>query len=66
MLTDGFPAKAASIVDAVKASGADIRLPGERSSEIARQRRLSGELPIPLAIWESITATAEHGLPSEA
>ena len=52
-----------SILAAVKASGAGIRIPGENSSKIARERQAAGTMPIPKAIWESISNTAENGLP---
>ncbi len=62
-LVDDFDGKAASILAAVKASGAGIRIPGENSSKIARERQAAGTMPIPKAIWESISNTAENGLP---
>lgn len=64
-LVKDFPSKVSSIIDAVKASGADIRVPGERSSRTARERTAAGEMPVPRRIWESIVNTAEHGLPDE-
>lgn len=63
-LTDNFDVKAASILDAVKASGSNIRIPGERSAKTALERRRAGVMPIPVNIWESIRRTAEHGLPN--
>jgi L-2-hydroxycarboxylate dehydrogenase (NAD+) len=62
-LTDDFPAKAASVLAAVKASGDGVRIPGERSSRTAAERRKAGVVPIPVTIWDSIRRTAEHGLP---
>lgn len=61
-LTDHFPRKAASIVAAVKASGANVRIPGERSSQTAIHRRDAGMMPIPERIWQSIVHTATHGI----
>jgi LDH2 family malate/lactate/ureidoglycolate dehydrogenase len=61
-LVDDFPSKASSIIEAVKASGPGIRVPGERSARTAAERLSAGTLPIPIAIWESILHTAEHGL----
>ena len=63
LLTDDFDAKAASTIATVKASGDSIRIPGERSAKTAAERRASGMMPIPEAIWASIVHTAEHGLP---
>jgi LDH2 family malate/lactate/ureidoglycolate dehydrogenase len=61
-LTDHFPRKAASVIAAVKASGVDVRIPGERSSQTAEHRRDVGLMPIPERIWQSILHTAEHGM----
>lgn len=61
-LVDNFEQKAASILAAVKASGSNIRIPGERSVQTARERRSAGVMPIPERIWQSILHTAEHGL----
>lgn len=61
-LVDDFDVKAASVIAAVKASGDNIRIPGERSAQTAEERKASGVMPIPEKIWESITRTAEHGL----
>jgi len=63
-LVDDFESKAASVLAAVKASGPNIRIPGENSSKTALERTASGEMPIPTQIWESICKTAEEGLPS--
>jgi LDH2 family malate/lactate/ureidoglycolate dehydrogenase len=60
---DDFETKAASVLQTVKASGANIRIPGESSSRIAAERTAKGSLPISKAIWESICKTAEEGLP---
>ena len=62
MLVDDFESKAATVCDAVRASGAAIRIPGEKSAAIAAQRLADDALPIPAAIWESIQQTAENGL----
>ena len=62
-LVDDFESKAASILAAVKASGAGIRIPGENSIKVARERQAAGTMPIPKAIWDSICNTAENGLP---
>lgn len=61
-LVDDFPSKADSIIATVKASGDDIRIPGERSARTARERKQAGVMPIPEKIWESIQHTAKHGL----
>mmetsp|Transcript_137171 Transcript_137171/g.273690 ORF Transcript_137171/g.273690 Transcript_137171/m.273690 type:complete len:337 (+) Transcript_137171:90-1100(+) len=63
MLTDGFEEKAASICGTVKASGDNVRLPGESSSSIQKQRISEGELPVPKKIWDMIQKTAAEGLP---
>lgn len=62
-LVDGFEQRAASILQAVKASGPGIRLPGEASTRIAEERERAGMLQVPTKVWEAITATAQHGLP---
>ena len=62
-LVDDFEGKAASVLAAVKASGPNIRIPGEKSATIALEREAAGEMPIPEKIWESICKTAEEGLP---
>jgi delta1-piperideine-2-carboxylate reductase len=61
-LVDDFPAKAASIIATVQASGAAVRIPGARSAATARQRREAGVMPIPERIWESIVQTAQLGM----
>jgi len=61
-LVDDFPSKADSIIATVKASGDNIRIPGERSARTAMERKEAGEMPIPEKIWESIQHTAQHGL----
>jgi LDH2 family malate/lactate/ureidoglycolate dehydrogenase len=61
-LTDNFGIKAASILTAVKESGEGVRIPGERSSRTAQERRQAGIMPIPVKIWDSIQHTAEYGL----
>jgi LDH2 family malate/lactate/ureidoglycolate dehydrogenase len=63
MLVDNFRDKSKSILDTVKASGSNIRIPGERSSQIAKSRMETGVLPIPQKIWDSICKTAKDGLP---
>ena len=63
LLVDDFESKAASVLEAVKASGASIRLPGESSARIASERKAAGTMPIPKAIWDSINQTAREGLP---
>jgi LDH2 family malate/lactate/ureidoglycolate dehydrogenase len=63
LLVDDYPTKAASIINAVKASGSMVRIPGERSAKTAIERKQAGMLPIPDKIWESILNTAQHGLP---
>ena len=62
-LTDNYEAKVTSILEAVKASGDNIRIPGERSAQTAAERRAAGVMPIPTKIWESILRTAQEGLP---
>jgi len=62
-LVDDFETKASSVLHAVKSSGESIRIPGENSAKIAKERRETGTVPIPEAIWESIVNTAENGLP---
>lgn len=61
-LVDDFPSKADSIIATVKASGDDIRIPGERSARTAMERKEAGVMPIPEKIWASIQHTAKHGL----
>jgi LDH2 family malate/lactate/ureidoglycolate dehydrogenase len=61
-LVDDFETKSAAVIQAVKASGDNIRIPGERSMKTALERGKAGVMPIPRKIWESITHTAEHGL----
>jgi LDH2 family malate/lactate/ureidoglycolate dehydrogenase len=66
LLVDDFDQRSASILDTVRASAANenspIRIPGERSSQIANERLKAGVIPVPEAIWKSILRTAEHGL----
>ncbi|KAL3920986.1 MAG: hypothetical protein SGPRY_005056 [Prymnesium sp.] len=62
-LVDDFEGKAASVLAAVKASGANIRIPGEKSAQTALDRKSAGQMPIPTQIWESICKTAKDGLP---
>lgn len=61
---DDFPAKAQSVMNAVKdsAPAGKIRLPGESSARIAAKRTSTGTLPIAKKIWDTICHTAEHGL----
>lgn len=61
-LVDGFAEKAASVLSTVKASGPNIRLPGESSARNAQQRRSAGKMPIPVNIWSVIEQTAKDGL----
>lgn len=53
-----YPAKANSVIEAVKRSGDGVRIPGERSAQTALQRKETGTLPIPSRIWGSIVKTA--------
>jgi LDH2 family malate/lactate/ureidoglycolate dehydrogenase len=62
-LVDDFESKSASVIQAIKASGVSIRIPGARSLQTAEQRLKAGVMPIPTKIWESILNTAENGLP---
>jgi len=66
-LVDDFDAKAAAVIQAVKASDASggIRIPGERSAATAAERLRKGEMPIPEKVWESIVKTALEGLPTQ-
>ena len=57
-LVDDYPSKAESIIQTIKASGPNIRIPGERSTMTALEREKAGVLPIPTRIWESILDTA--------
>ena len=61
-LVDDFESKSASVISSVKDSGHDIRIPGERSSVTAAERRAAGTMPIPEQIWLSICSTAEYGI----
>jgi LDH2 family malate/lactate/ureidoglycolate dehydrogenase len=61
-LTDDFESKTASVIAAVKASGDNIRIPGERSANMSEERKAVGIMPVPQKIWESIVLTAEHGI----
>mmetsp|Transcript_14461 Transcript_14461/g.31795 ORF Transcript_14461/g.31795 Transcript_14461/m.31795 type:complete len:359 (-) Transcript_14461:253-1329(-) len=61
-LVDDFERKSASVIAAVKDSGGNIRIPGERSMITAIKRKEEGTLPVPETIWNSILHTAEHGL----
>ena len=63
LLVDDYPSKVASIIETVKHAGPTVRIPGERSAQTATERKQLGYLPIPVTIWESITNTAQHGLP---
>jgi LDH2 family malate/lactate/ureidoglycolate dehydrogenase len=60
-LVDDFEGKAASVIQAVKASGPNIRIPGERSAKTVEARIAAGSMPIPEKIWESICNTAKNG-----
>ena len=59
--TDHFR-KASSVIATVKASGIDVRIPGERSSQTVIHRREVGIMPIPERILQSIVQTAAHYL----
>lgn len=61
-LTDDFESKTASVIAAVKASGDNVRIPGERSANMSEERKAVGIMPVPQKIWESIVLTAEHGI----
>jgi L-2-hydroxycarboxylate dehydrogenase (NAD+) len=61
-LVEDFGSKAASIIAAVKASGENIRIPGERSAKTVQERKAAGVMPVPTKIWESIVRTSKHGL----
>lgn len=61
-LVDDFEAKTASIIQTVKESGEDVRIPGERSALTAQERENAGILPIPEKIWEKIVQTARQGI----
>jgi len=63
-LVDDFDAKALSVLEAVKASGPTIRIPGENSAKVAAERTSAGTMPIPKQIWDSICKTAKEGLPA--
>lgn len=63
-LVDDYPSKAMSIIQTVKSSGTNVRIPGERSARTAVERKEASVMPIPEKIWESITHTAQHGLSS--
>jgi len=59
LIDDGFPARAASIINAVAQSHPDgVRLPGDSSNAIAAKNVANGTLPVPKDIWDVITATA--------
>lgn len=64
-LVDDFEGKSASVLAAVKASGANVRIPGERSAKMAAERAAADALPIPKRIWDSICKTAQEGLPPQ-
>ena len=66
-LVDNFDEKAASVIQAVKASDptGGIRIPGERSAATAVERLKKGEMPVPTNVWESIVKTALEGLPGK-
>lgn len=59
-LVDDYASKAASVIETIKQSGPDIRIPGERSSQTALERKAAGVLPIPTRIWDSIVQTASR------
>ena len=61
-IVENFPSKAESILETVRASGVGIRIPGERSTKMALERKAAREMPIPVKIWESICYAAKYGL----
>merc|ERR1712054_369711 len=61
-MVDDFENKVASALAAIKASGRSVILPGERSAATAAARRAANRLPVPKRIWDSIKATAAHGI----
>lgn len=63
-LVDDFPSKATSVIEAVKASGNCIRIPGERSADTTAKRLQQGQMPIPENVWKSIVKTSQEGLPT--
>ncbi|KAG7340324.1 malate dehydrogenase [Nitzschia inconspicua] len=68
LLVDDYNSKVSSILETVRASAGDgnqIRIPGQRSTETAQERRSKGVVPVPSKIWESILRTAQHGLPEK-
>ena len=61
-LVDDFDERSASVISTVKASGDNVRIPGERSATTAAERREAGVMPIPERIWDSIVHTSKNGL----
>ena len=61
-LLDDYETRVESVIQTVKASGPNVRIPGENSASIAREREKEGYLPIPEKIWESIVKTSKQGL----
>jgi len=57
-----FEKRVDSVIQTVKNSGPNIRIPGENSARIAKMRRLDGLLPVPENIWKSILNTAHKTL----
>lgn len=55
---EDFPSRAESVIEAVKRSGQNVRIPGESSAKVSLDRKKAGVLPIPARIWESIVKTA--------
>lgn len=62
LLVEDFDTKVSSVLETVKSSGDNVRIPGENSSRMTKMRREADCLPIPEKIWETILYTAEHGL----
>lgn len=54
ILTENYPEKAESVLQTVKATSPDIRLPGERSSTVAAKVEEAGSLVLPTKLWASL------------
>ena len=58
-MIDGFPARAASIIQTVASSHPDgVRLPGDSSNAIADKNSKAGTIPVPKNVWDVIIKTA--------